>query len=93
MPKQYSIAQAKDNLPGIVHEAEAGSEVELTRRGQPVAVIVSVDQYRQLSGRKSNFWEEVTKFREETDLVALAVGPEYFESLRDRSPGRADWGS
>jgi prevent-host-death family protein len=43
MSKQYSIAEARRNLPTLVNEVESGTEVELTRRGTPVAVVVSLE--------------------------------------------------
>jgi antitoxin Phd len=86
--KQYSIAQARDHLPGIIHEVERGVPVELTRRGKPVAVIVSLQDYRRLSAGKVGFWEALQKWRESVDLEELDIGPEYFDALRDRSPGR-----
>jgi prevent-host-death family protein len=36
----YSIAEAKNNLPKLVDRAVAGEEVTITRRGKPVAKIV-----------------------------------------------------
>ena len=38
---QYSIAQARDRFTQLVHEVEQGETVEVTRRGQRVAVLVS----------------------------------------------------
>jgi antitoxin (DNA-binding transcriptional repressor) of toxin-antitoxin stability system len=35
MVKKYSIAEASNNLTDIVHEAEEGARVELTRGGKP----------------------------------------------------------
>jgi prevent-host-death family protein len=88
-PRQYSIAQARDQLAGIVHDAEAGTPIELTRRGRPVAVIVSLQEYRRLaSEQKQEFWAAYEKFRAETDLEHLGIGPEVFDGVRDRSPGR-----
>jgi prevent-host-death family protein len=85
--KQYSIAQARDHLPGIVHEVERGSPVELTRRGKPVAVILSFDDYQRLEPRKRGFWESLQEIRQAPDFEGVdleeEVGP-----LRDRSPGR-----
>ncbi|MGH8729354.1 MAG: type II toxin-antitoxin system Phd/YefM family antitoxin [Burkholderiales bacterium] len=52
MEQQYSIAQARDQLPGIVHEVEKGKTVTLTRRGKPVARLVSVREYDRLTGEK-----------------------------------------
>ncbi len=88
MERQYSIAQARDHLAGIVHEVERGSPVELTRRGKPVAVILSLHEYRRLaSEKKRDFWEAVEEFRRSVDPRDLE-GPDPFEGVRDRSPGR-----
>ena len=68
MTKQYSIADARNNLPGLVHEVERGAAVELTRRGKPVAVLVSVDEYRRLRGdSKGGFWEALQEWRSTVD--------------------------
>ena len=55
MPKRYSIADARSNLPSIVDEAEAGEEIELTRRGKPVAAIVSLRELQRLRGARTVF--------------------------------------
>jgi antitoxin Phd len=49
MPKTYSIAEARHNLAAIVHEAERQSPVALTRRGEPVAVLLSIQEYQPLA--------------------------------------------
>ena len=43
-----SIADAKNQLPALIHQAEAGKPVTITRRGKPVAVVVSVQEYEHL---------------------------------------------
>jgi antitoxin Phd len=89
MVKTYSIAEARDNFPGVVHEAEGGARVVLTRRGKPVAVLLGLDEYeRTLKGRR-DFWEAYEEFRREFDLEHLGIDPdEIFEGVRDTSPGR-----
>jgi prevent-host-death family protein len=52
MPKRYSIAEARSNLPSIVGQAEAGREIELTRRGKPVAVLVSLQEGACVAGAR-----------------------------------------
>lgn len=85
--KQYSIAAAKNSLPALIHSVEDGQPVELTRRGQPVAVLLSVEDYTRMSSQKPDLWAAIQKFRSETDLENLAVD-EVFSDIRDRSPGR-----
>ena len=88
MPKRYSIAEARNHFTAIVREAEQESAVELTRRGKPVAVLLSIQEYRRLSGGTGGFWKAFTKFKNKVDLVALEIEPDTFSQLRDRSPGR-----
>jgi prevent-host-death family protein len=52
MTKTFSISEAKDRLPRLVHQAESGSAVALTRRGKPVAVLISKAEYDRLHRRK-----------------------------------------
>lgn len=85
---QYSIAEARDSLARIVHEAEAAGTVELTRRGRPVAVLVSVNEYERLQGRGRSFWEAVTSFRERAGVKRNGVEADVFEGVRDRGTGR-----
>ncbi len=88
MEKQYAIGRARDHLPEIVHEVERGSTVELTRRGKPVAVMMSVQEYRRLSLDRVGFWDAFEAFRRSVDPLDLNIPPETWDALRDRSPGR-----
>ncbi len=88
MTKQYSIADARRNLPGLVDEAEAGSEVRLTRRGRAVAVVISVESYERLKSRPVAFAEAYQGFRERFPASGAGVAMSYFQALRDRSGGR-----
>lgn len=87
MSKQYSIAEARDNFTGMVNEAERGERVELTRRGRPVAVLISLAEYGQLANRRRSFWEAYESYRREHAESDVDVG-DVFENLRDPSPGR-----
>src|SRR5260370_39184863 len=87
-PGQYSIAKARDRLPALVHQAEAGNPIELTRRGVPVAIIVGLQDYQRLARRQSTFWSAYEQFRLSAKLAQLNIGAGVFEGVRDRSPGR-----
>ena len=52
MSKTYSIAQARQNLPAVVHEAERAGEVRITRRGEVVARLVAGSEFQRLTRRK-----------------------------------------
>lgn len=89
MVKTYSIAEARDNFPGVVHEAEGGTRVELTRRGKPVAVLLGLEEYERTLKGGVDFWEAYGEFRRKFDLEELGIDPdEIFEGVRDSSPGR-----
>jgi antitoxin Phd len=88
MTKQYSIAEARDHFPGIVREVEHNGPVELTRRGKPVAVLLSFEQYERLKSGRMSLGEAIDRWRRETDFEALGITGDEFEGLRDPSPGR-----
>lgn len=89
MTKKYSIAEARDHLPGVVHEVEGGTRVELTRRGKPVAVLLGIDEYERLAQGRRDFWETYQELRRELDFAQLGIDPdEVFAGVRDSSPGR-----
>lgn len=88
MTESYSIAQARDNFAAIVRDVERVSAIELTRRGKPVAVLLSVEEYRRLLAGQKTFWEAYSEFRDRLDPHRLDIEPEIFEGLRDVSSGR-----
>lgn len=88
MPKRYSIAEARHNLAAIVHELEAQPAIELTRRGIPVAVLISVDTFRQLQGDAPSFWDAYIAFRSTFDIEEVDWELDDFANVRDASPGR-----
>jgi len=86
--KQYSIAEARHNLAALVHELERKAFIELTRRGEPVAVLLSIREFRRLTANRGKFWEAYEAFRKAVDLPKLNIQPALFDGLRDSSPGR-----
>jgi prevent-host-death family protein len=88
MPKRYSIADARSNLPSIVDQAEAGQAIELTRRGIPVAVIVSLRELERLRGTRTQFSDTYRRFLESHSLREVGLDADFFEPTRDRERGR-----
>ena len=86
MTKQFSISQARNSLPALVHAVEDGESVELTRRGRPVAALVSISDFDRLTRTRPDLWSAVERFRAETDLEELDV-EQILDGVRDRSPG------
>ena len=93
MLKSYSIAEAKNHFTELVHDLETESTIQVTRRGKPVAIMLSVQQYQQLNSKRSDFWEALLAFRAKLDALEIDLDPESFLSgVRDRAPGREfDW--
>lgn len=89
MRKQQSIAAARSNLPQLVREAESGEPIELTRRGESVAVLIGRKQYERLAARARRFSEAWSEFTSEVELSDLAIDPDQiFTDLRDSRTGR-----
>lgn len=88
MAQKYSIAEARHNLAAIVHDLEKKESIELTRRGEPVAVLLSMRAYRRLAAPKKDFWDAYQAFRRAFPLSRLNIQPDVFENGRDTSIGR-----
>jgi prevent-host-death family protein len=85
--KRYSILEAKDHLPRLVRAAERDGAVEITRRGRPVAMLVSMEEYERLHGRRVGFWQALEAFRRGAGRDMWLADDEFLD-LRDRGTGR-----
>ncbi len=88
MQLKFSIAEAKNKLPSIIHSVEDGPPVKLTRRGQPVAVLLSIHDYERFKGKKGDFWSALTAFRQVAQKEKVEISDSDFKDLRDASTGR-----
>jgi len=59
-----SIYEARNNFSSLVKMAEEGEVVELTRYDKPVAVIMSYEDYENISTKEENW---LTKWRKENE--------------------------
>lgn len=84
----YSIANAKNSLSRIVHEAEEGETVHLTRRGKLVAVLLSVKEYQKMSKKQSSPADALQKFLMDKNHKDVDIDPTVFDGLRAKSSGR-----
>jgi prevent-host-death family protein len=103
MTHPVSLSEAKAQLVGLVHAAEGGEVVHISRHGKPVAVLLSEQAYAALQGQHqqqhSMVWEAIAQWRSadqvshpEDWLLASGVsGEEAVKSWRDRSVGREVW--
>jgi prevent-host-death family protein len=88
MNKRVSVAEAKNNIPAIIHEVEKGSIVEITRYGRAVAFVVPQKDYERLQEKGGGFWEALIRFRNILNAEGIDMKDRDFSNLRDFSPGR-----
>lgn len=88
MSRKYSIAEARSRLPAIVDQAEAGLEVELTRRGQPVAVVVSRRQLERTQGTRPHFGDAYRHFLDKYSPEEVGLEADLIAATRDKTAGR-----
>jgi len=88
MQEEFSIVEAKNKLPSIIHYVEKGPYIKLTRRGKTVAVLLSIKEYERLSHGYSGFWDALSVFRQNIKNENIDISDKDFEGLRDRDAGR-----
>jgi prevent-host-death family protein len=87
MPKSCSISQAQHNLTRLLQQLEHHSRIELTHRGKPVAMLLSLAEVNRLSAKAQNFWAAYSAFAAAVDLPRLKIDPQVFEAVRDQAGG------
>jgi len=88
MSKRYSIAEARSNLPTIVDQVEEGHEIELTRRGKPVAAVISLRELARLRGERAPFGESYQRFLRAHVLEDVGIDEGFFIAARTTEAGR-----
>ena len=77
--REASIREAKAKLASLIQQAEKGKAVRLTRRGKPVAVIVSEQEYARLARghrARGDFMRFLQGWRREMIAKELPFTPE-----------------
>ncbi len=88
MSKSYSVADARAHLPEILDDVEAGKDVQLTRRGRPVALVLSPQRYEALRGEYARFRDAYRAFLSRRSVEEIGLEPDFFDSLRAQDTGR-----
>jgi len=80
-----SIANAKARFAELVHEAEAGTPVRITRRGKPVAVLLAEADYARLQAPQGGWVAFNHAWREQMAAEGLQLMSDAeLAGLRDR---------
>jgi prevent-host-death family protein len=83
------IFEAKNQFARLVHEAESGDSIRLTRHGRPAAMLIGMDEYERLRSSDVGLYQRLEKWREEWAMVAeVAEASDPFAGLRSADPGR-----
>lgn len=88
MSKRFSLAEARARLPALLDEVEAGAEVEITRRGKAVAVVLSRTAYERLRSERPSFAEAYARYAGRFSPEDVALEPAFVASLRETDRGR-----
>lgn len=87
-PTKVSVAVARQNFARLIKRAEHGNSIEITRRGESVAVLLSASEYAAITGGRSSFIEAARQVRSRMGVESLGIGDAEFDELREESPGR-----
>ena len=85
MSHSYPLKETRERLGQIVDEVEAGAEVEITRHGKVVAVMLRPSVLQDLREARSDGFEALYgAFLRSVDRQRGAVDLELFLSVRER---------
>lgn len=86
----YSVATAKNELPGLIHRAQAGEHIIITRRGTPVAEIRAVSEVavnETAEERKARLsWNEWMRKRRDAGPTSPISSVELLNQMYDETP-------
>lgn len=85
---KVSVAEARQDFARLIKRAQQGNTIEITRRGEPVAVLLSPAEYSAIKGERSSFIDATRQVRDRLGVDGLEIGDADFDGLRDRAPGR-----
>jgi prevent-host-death family protein len=87
----YSIAEARNHFAALIHQVETGTEpVRVTRRGEPVAIILSLEVYEQLAvpPAKPDYLEAYNRYQALWQDELMDIEEDIWADVRDKDTGR-----
>lgn len=85
MTKRMSTAEARARWADVVRSAERGTPIEVTRNGEPIAAVVSVEQLRSIE--RGTVFDVFARYHARS-RPAGGEGEDPWADVRDESPGR-----
>ncbi|MEA3277855.1 MAG: type II toxin-antitoxin system Phd/YefM family antitoxin [Pseudomonadota bacterium] len=84
------IVDAKTLPAGLIHRVDGGEAVHVTRRGKPVAVLLSEAEYATLQGglQRRSFSDAIREMRAAPDFEPVDLADEEVDSWRVKGPAR-----
>ena len=87
--QSFSIADARSQLPTIIHAVETGDVTQLTRRGKPVAILLSLKEYEALiSNGQGGLIQALNAFNALKQDDKTGISDKQVDEWRDKSTGR-----
>jgi prevent-host-death family protein len=88
MARRLTTTQARRSWASVLRSASRGAPVVVTRNGQPVAAVVSIEQMRMIEqAQPDTLAARIRRVRASLNLDDLR-GPDPWAGVRDRSAGR-----
>lgn len=83
---EMSIAEAKSKFAQLVHQAESGQPVRITRRGRAVAVLLSEAEFERLNAPREGLLAYTQALRAEANQGGVTLfSDDDWAGLRDNS--------
>ena len=86
---EATISYLKQHLSKVVHRAEQGEDIQITRHGKPVAVIVSQEKYHRAFASGNGIFSSYLTWREQHP-DAEGFTKDELVAMRDKVPHEID---
>lgn len=88
----YALYEAKAQLTSIVREVETGPAVKLSRHGKPVAILMGIEQYKNIQNTGRNLSSALRSYQAsmgECIIESVETNVDPFKNLRAKDTGRS----
>jgi len=84
---EAAISTLKNHLPEMIHIAEQGTDIHITRHGKTVAVLISLERYQQVFPSRKGIASAWQRWREKyPDIQGFSDEEQNAMSARRRKP-------